>query len=185
MFNWNARLRHLSSLMTMLMMVQSVLQADGELSLVERPPFRAPSRIEMSSAASQVATEGSINQRLAFAGMLHAGGVQRFSVYDKAKNRPFWVAIGESVEGVKVEAFDATQNGLVVSEDGKKEMLVLRESKSGSGSPNARANLPNHPAMTGIQNYPKAPPNLPRPEKLLEQLRMQQMQQQQMQQQAQ
>jgi hypothetical protein len=146
-----------------------------DLSLIERPPFRIPHRASDAPQPADVPSEGSINQRFSLAGVLDAGDGMRFSVHDRQKNKPFWLAIGESVEGVTVESWDPQKSGIVMNQSGRRELVALREPQRDSGA-RQRAQVSSQPGgnFNPSHNFPKPPPNLPRPEKLLEQLRAQQ-----------
>ena len=79
-----------------------------------------------------------------------------------------WISIGETVEGIRVESYDPDKSGVVVTQGGERELLVLREMKHNS---NVRSGIPAYNTITPAQNFPKPPPSLPEPGKLLEQIR--------------
>jgi hypothetical protein len=144
------------------------LQLPAEESLISNPPFKPVDRGSTRPVSQNISTQGSINERFELASIFKITGTLKFSIYDKQTNKPFWLKIGESIEGVRIESYDPEKFGIVVNQSGQREMLVLREMKQNS---NVRGNMPSYNTISAIQNYPKPPPSLPEPNKLIEQLR--------------
>ena len=145
-----------------------VLQGLAEESLITNPPFKPVQRESSRPAPQNITTQGSLNQRLELASILNIGDQLRFSVHDKKTNKPMWLGIGEEIDGIRIESYDPGQSGIVVSQGGQRELLLLREMKQNS---NVRNRIPAYNTITPVQNYPKPPPSLPEPNKLLEKMR--------------
>lgn len=141
-------------------------------SLISNPPFKQVSRGTSLPVIQNFSTQGSINERFELAGIFSIAGELKFSIHDKKNKKPLWLTLGESVEGVKLESYESTNFGVVMSQSGKQELLILREVQQNSG---VKKHSPSYRNMTppSLNNYPKPPPRLPNPNKLIEQLRKQ------------
>lgn len=145
------------------------MQGRAEESLITNPPFKpVVERASSRSYEKNISTQGSINQQYELASVLGIGGDMKFSIHNKKTNKPIWIGLGETEEGIRVESYDPEKVGVVVSQGGDRELLILRDMKQNS---NARASIPAYNAIAPVQNYPKPPPSLPEPGKLLEQIR--------------
>ena len=140
----------------------------AEESLITNPPFKPVARENDRPAPQNIATQGSLNQRFELASILNIGGSLSFSVHDKKTNKPMWIGIGDEIDGIRIESYDSEQSGIVVSQGGQRELLLLREMKNNS---NTRSGIPAYNTITPVQSYPKPPPSLPTSSKLLEDMR--------------
>ncbi len=157
---------------TVCSMVGTVVAVSGAESIIERPPFKTVDK-ESSEPTENIATQGSLNERFQFSGFFDTGSNLKFSIQDQKSSKPYWVSIGESIEGVKVESWDAEKLGVVLSERGKKEMLVLKEVKTGA-STRPMPQMYNPVRSMAPTTYPSPPPSLPKPTQLMEKLRREQ-----------
>ena len=145
------------------------IQGSAEESLITNPPFKPViDRASSRSYAQNISTQGSINQQYELASILGIGGDMKFSIHNKKTNKPIWIGMGETVEGIRVESYDPEKVGVVVAQGGDRELLTLRDMKQNS---NTRTSIPAYNTITPVRNYPKPPPSLPEPGKLLEQIR--------------
>lgn len=143
-------------------------QLSAEESLISNPPFKRIDRELNRPSNQKFSTQGSINQRFELAGIFNLAGNLKFSINDKQTNKPLWLRLGESIDGVRVESYNAQEFGIVMNQSGVKELLILREMKKNS---NVRGSIPSYNTISAIQDYPRPPPSLPRPNRLLEELR--------------
>ena len=141
-------------------------------SLIDNPPFKTVDRGEVKPEET-IATQGSLNERFVLSGFYDDGATVKFSIQDQKNSKPYWIAVGETFEGVKVDSWDAEKYGVVLAQGGKKEMLILRDVKS---TRSARPVAPMfNPVKTQVPTtYPSPPPSLPKPTQLMEKLRREQ-----------
>jgi len=155
-----------------LFVIVAVSSTTGAESLIDNPPFKTVDR-EENRPQENIATQGSLNERFVLSGFYDDGTVVKFSIQDQKNSKPYWVTVGETFEGVKVDSWDGDKMGVVLTQGGKKEMLVLRDVKSSKGS------RPIAPMFNPVKNnapttYPSPPPSLPKPTQLMEKLRREQ-----------
>lgn len=144
-----------------------------EESLVLNPPFKTVDRGASRDTSVPVATQGSLNERFEFSGYFDDGSEVKFSIRDQRNSKPYWVGIGERIEGIQVESWDPQKQGVILTENGKREMLVLKEMKR-SGGNRVIAPMFNPVAPKAPTTYPSPPPSLPKPTQLMEKLRREQ-----------
>jgi len=150
----------------------AVLSLAGAESLIDHPPFKPVERSD-SRPVETIATQGSLNERFQFSGFFEGTEGVKFSIQDQKNSKPYWVSLGESMDGVKVESWDPEKLGVVLSQGGKKEMLVIKELKTGASTrpiPPMYNPVPQNVPTT----YPSPPPSLPKPTQLMEKLRREQ-----------
>jgi hypothetical protein len=146
--------------------------SSGNESLILNPPFRTAERQE-TRPVETIATQGSINERFVLSGFFDDGSEMRFSIRDQRSAKPHWVVVGDFIEGVRVEAWDADKMGVILSQDGKRELVMLRQPTNQSFNrpmPQMFNPMPTQAPTT----YPSPPPTLPKPSQLMEQLRREQ-----------
>lgn len=142
-------------------------------SLIDNPPFKTVDRGGPTKPAETVATQGSLNERFQLSGVFDDGTVVKLSIQDRKGSKPYWVSLGETFEGIKVDSWDPEKMGVILSQAGNKEMLLMKEVKIGASN---RPVAPMfNPAPTLVPTtYPSPPPSLPKPTQLMEKLRKEQ-----------
>lgn len=104
-----------------------------------RNPFLRASNAPAAAAAPAPTPE---DPQLQFCGLYGDGAAKLFCVYNMAKNRSAWLAVGEAgPDEITVDAFDPDNNAITVRQSGRVLTLELQSAKLAAGG--ARPVTPN------------------------------------------
>lgn len=99
----------------------------SETSLLEKSPFLPPGygKEERKPTEPRIQPRGQISREIEFRGMVQIDGVYQFSVYNKKKQKGYWLKMNESEDGIAVNHFDENASSIIVKMNGRSERLTL------------------------------------------------------------
>jgi hypothetical protein len=133
-------------------------EKDKSLSIPKESPFKQRGGPAVTVAAA--------SETIDFAGVNAVGKRTDLRFYDKTTKKGYWIAEGETVEGINVLKYDARREQVVVKINGVEKTLTLRKGAGPLNAPAAVApqhtgfNIPAQPAAVVQKIQPPPPPSL-------------------------
>lgn len=94
--------------------------------LESNSPFLPPGYGTLKPALPKpIQNNGALAKDLEFRGVVQLDGVYQFSFFKKSENRGYWVAEGQSENGISVDSFSADSMQVTVTSNGRTEKLDL------------------------------------------------------------
>ena len=81
--------------------------------VIAKPPAPAP------------VTNGILARELELRGIIQIGDTFQFSVFSKKENMGYWIAENENANGISIRDFDASDQSVTVTKNGRSERLSL------------------------------------------------------------
>ena len=99
----------------------------SESKLSEKSPFLPPGYGEEALKPTKpvVQPQGPISRELEFRGIVQIGDVYQFSIFNKKKQKSYWLKENEREDGISVNNFNANASTIVVLMNGRSERLAL------------------------------------------------------------
>ncbi len=116
-------------------------------TLVGNSPFRAPGGAGAAGAPAEA---------YELAGSTSMGSEVSVCIYERQKHRSEWIAVGDSVDGIKVLSYDGANDAAVVTIDGARRELSMRKAAVASLGPTSYPRVPT-PAAEPVASLVPAP----------------------------
>ncbi len=94
-------------------------------SIETQSPFLPPNHGVVIAKPPAPAPSGILARELELRGIIQIGGTFQFSVFSKKENMGYWIAENENANGISIRDFDASDQSVTVTKNGRSERLSL------------------------------------------------------------
>jgi hypothetical protein len=112
------------------------------VAIAEEKPAGLPKTSPFMPVGTPVAAVDGAAERIEFAGVSSIGKKTDLIFYDKVAKKNYWIAKGETKEGISVVNYDERREQAFVKINGTDKILTLRKGTTSAGGPRAVAVMP-------------------------------------------
>lgn len=107
-----------------------------------------------------ITTNGSVSREIEFRGVVHLNGTYQFGVFNKSKQKGYWLRENQTKDGISIRGYDKDSRSITLTFNGRSERLSMMEESnaplpvatSTTPVPNNNANVTPPSLPNGLQN---------------------------------